>query len=123
MAARRGNRDSASVIIRYSRLSVCMVPLERRAGTRIVWRWQLIGRSGRYPCRSDRPFLDARNEHQMAASDPAAITAYAVTLSCVRRSRDAVSKLDWAGDGAERFKAFASAKDRHVAIVKQSPED
>ena len=53
----------------------------------------------------------------------AAITAYAVTLSCVRCSRDAVSEPDWAGDGAERFKAFTSAKDRHVAIVKQSPED
>jgi hypothetical protein len=36
---------------------------------------------------------------------------------------DAVSKLDWAGDGAERLEAFASAKDLHVAIVEHTPDD
>ena len=36
---------------------------------------------------------------------------------------DAVSKLDWAGDGAERLEAFAGAEDRHVAIVEHAPED
>ncbi len=41
----------------------------------------------------------------------------------VRLSRDAVSKLDWAGDGAERLKAFAGAKDRQIAIVEHAPED
>jgi hypothetical protein len=51
---------------------------------------------------------------------PEAVTG---TLGYVRRSGDAVSEFDWAGDGAERFKAFTGAKDRHVAIVKQSPED
>ena len=45
------------------------------------------------------------------------------TLGFVRRSGDAVSKLDWAGDGAERLEAFAGAKDRHVAIVEHAPED
>ena len=44
-------------------------------------------------------------------------------LGFVRRSGDAVSKLDWAGDGAERLEAFAGAKDRHVAIVEHAPED
>jgi hypothetical protein len=45
------------------------------------------------------------------------------TLGFVRRGGDAVSKLDWAGDGAERLEAFAGAKDRHVAIVEHAPED
>jgi hypothetical protein len=45
------------------------------------------------------------------------------TLGFVRRSGDAVSKLDWAGDGAERLEAFAGAKDRHIAIVEHAPED
>ena len=48
---------------------------------------------------------------------------YAATLGFVRRSGDAVSKLDWAGDGAERLEAFAGAKDRHIAIVEHAPED
>lgn len=38
-------------------------------------------------------------------------------------SRDAVSKLDWVGDGAERLEAFAGAMDRHVAIVEHAPQD
>ena len=38
-------------------------------------------------------------------------------------SGDAVSKLDWPGNGAERLEAFAGAKDRHVAIVEHAPED
>ena len=46
-----------------------------------------------------------------------------ILLGYVRRSGDAVSELDWAGDGAERLEAFASAKDRHVAIVEHAPED
>src|SRR5262245_52141222 len=45
------------------------------------------------------------------------------TLGFVRRSGDAVSKLDWAANGAERFEAFAGAKDRHIAIVEHAPED
>ena len=45
------------------------------------------------------------------------------TLGFVRRSGDAVSKLDWAGDGAELFEAFAGAKDGHIAIVEHAPED
>ena len=45
------------------------------------------------------------------------------TLGVVRRSGDAVSKLDWAGDVAERLEAFAGAKDVHVAIVEHAPED
>jgi hypothetical protein len=36
---------------------------------------------------------------------------------------DAVSKLDWASDGAERLEAFPGTKDRHVAIVEHAPED
>ena len=44
-------------------------------------------------------------------------------LGFVRRSGDAVSKLDWAGDGAERLEAFAGAKDRHVAIVEHASEN
>jgi len=38
-------------------------------------------------------------------------------------SGDAVLKLDWTGDGAERLEAFPGAKDRHVAIVEHAPED
>ena len=37
-------------------------------------------------------------------------------------SGDAVSKLDWAGDGAERVEAFTGTKDRHVAKVEHAPE-
>jgi hypothetical protein len=33
---------------------------------------------------------------------------------------DAVSQRDWPCDGAERLEAFARAKDRHGAVVKQS---
>jgi hypothetical protein len=36
---------------------------------------------------------------------------------------DAVAKLDWAGNGVERLEVFASAKDGHIAIVEQAPED
>ena len=43
--------------------------------------------------------------------------------SFVRRSGDAVSKLDWAGDGAECVEAFTGTKDRHVAKVEHAPED
>ena len=53
----------------------------------------------------------------------AVLLASTATLGFVRRSGDAVSKLDWAGDGAERLEAFAGAKDRHVAIVEHAPED
>ena len=35
---------------------------------------------------------------------------------------DAISKLDWAGDGSKRLKSFARAKDRHVAIVEHPPD-
>jgi hypothetical protein len=46
------------------------------------------------------------------------------TLGFVRQSgNDAVAKLDWAGDGAERLEAFASAQDLHVAIVEHAPDD
>ena len=44
-------------------------------------------------------------------------------LGFVRRSGDAVSKLDWAGDGAECLEAFTGAKDRHIAIVEHATED
>ena len=44
-------------------------------------------------------------------------------LGFVRRSGDAVSKLDWVGDGAERLEAFAGAKDCHIAKVEHAPED
>jgi hypothetical protein len=45
------------------------------------------------------------------------------TLGFVCRPSDAVSKLDWAGDGAQRLEAFAGAKDRHVAVVQHAPQD
>ena len=38
-------------------------------------------------------------------------------------SGDAVSKINWVGDGAERLEAFPGAKDRHVAVVEHAPED
>ena len=51
------------------------------------------------------------------------VVSLGLTSGFMRRSGDAVSKLDWAGDGTERLEAFAGAKDRHVAIVEHAPEN
>ena len=41
----------------------------------------------------------------------------------MRRSGDAVSQLDRACDGAQRFETLAGAEDRHGAVVEHAPED
>ena len=56
-------------------------------------------------------------------TEGASVVVHPATLGFVRRSGDAVPKLDWAGDGAERLEAFAGAKDRHIAINEHTPED
>ena len=55
--------------------------------------------------------------HRPRAATPVSASGF------VRCSGDAVSKLDWAGDGAERLEAFAGAKDLHIAIVEHAPEN
>ena len=64
-----------------------------------------------------------RDTHLLLFTGESKLPPLLIFLGYVRRSGDAVSQLNWAGDGAERLEAFAGAKDRHVAIVKQSPED
>ena len=54
---------------------------------------------------------------------PAGLSHVPATLGFVRRSGDAVSKLDRAANSAERLEAFAGSKDRNIAIVEHAPED
>jgi hypothetical protein len=69
------------------------------------------------------PLTDAELTSVSKGVKRAFITTLRSTLSFVRRSGDAISKLDWAGDGAERLEAFAGAEDRHIAIVEHASED
>src|SRR5262245_7438873 len=89
-------------------------------GRALSWRWADKMDAGTIEVASAGGLSNASHSRRL---EPRLSASACTTLSIVRRSSDAISQLNWVGDGAERLEAFTDAKDGHIAIVEHTPEN